>query len=132
MGAHNILQVNTTIKELIGLYVRILIRLACRLTIVLFGKEPGRSQNDGGNPVVPMKQFTKVFGRSLCNSVNVSGDGRNILRDPDCRGSSRWCQRPTKDAGGAGEDKGANSRRYSLLQKHKGARDIRIDEFLPG
>lgn len=71
-----------------------------------------------------------VLQQPLGGSIDVFGNGSNVLGYP-CRGrSSRRHERITKDAGSAGENKQLGASSHGLFQQIEGTSDIGIDEGL--
>jgi UDP-N-acetyl-2-amino-2-deoxyglucuronate dehydrogenase len=78
-----------------------------------------------------MEQLAKVFRRSLGYTVDVFGNGPDLLGHPRGRSSVGRHEGVAKDARRAREDERLNAVRNGLFQQVKSAGDVDVDELLP-
>jgi hypothetical protein len=78
-----------------------------------------------------MEQLAKILRCRLGHTIDVLGDGRDLLGHPCGRSSNRRHKGVAKNAGCAREDKRLDACRHGLFQQIERAGDVGVDEVLP-
>jgi hypothetical protein len=132
VGVDDVGEVDPAVQELVDLEVDVGEGGAGVVAVVRFGEEAGGAQDDDGEVEVPGGELAEVLGGDLGGAVDVANLRRRVLGDPHGGLPGLGCQRSAEGAGAAGEHQAARTGLRRRLQHGEGARDVGLDEVLPG
>jgi hypothetical protein len=80
VGAHDVLEVDAAVEELVDLEVRVGVGGADVVAVVVLGEEARGAQDQARQPVVALDELAEVLGGGLGSAVDVVRDGRRRPR----------------------------------------------------
>ena len=131
VGAHDVLEVDAPVQQLVDLEVRVVVAGPDLVAVVGLWEEARGAQDQARQSMVSMDELAQVLRRGLRRAVDVAGDRRDVLGDPRRRRARRRGERPPERARGAGEHEAPDAGRHRLLEQGERPAHVRVDERLP-
>ena len=129
MRAHDVLEVDAAVEQLVDLEVGVGVGGADVVAVVLLGEEARRAQDQARQAVVAVDELAQVLGGGLGGAVDVARDRRDVLGDPRRGRARRRRERAAERARRAGEDEARRAGRDRLLEQVQRAGDVGVDEL---